>query len=61
MTPILSRAHFQLTGCCNLNCVFCGQRKGMIACDDLEAVAQTVREAACRIAAGEGPAQEDLL
>ena len=39
MTPILSRAHFQLTGCCNLNCVFCGQRKGMIACDERDGLA----------------------
>ncbi len=31
--PTLSKAHFQLTGCCNLNCVFCGQRKGMLSCD----------------------------
>lgn len=27
---ILSRAHFQLTRNCNLNCVFCGQRKGAL-------------------------------
>lgn len=29
----LSRAHFQLTGRCNLKCAFCGQAKGMLACD----------------------------
>jgi len=25
--------HFQLTGRCNLNCRFCGQSKGMLACE----------------------------
>ena len=49
------------TAAVSLPCRYLHSAVGMIACDDLEAVAQTVREAACRIAAGEGPAQEDRL
>ena len=35
---MLNKAHFQLTGCCNLACRFCGQHKGMLACDDGDTV-----------------------
>jgi len=38
MNPMLSAVHFQLTGRCNLRCVFCGQQNGMFAgpCDELK-------------------------
>ena len=32
----LQSAHFQLTGRCNLSCVFCGQSKGMLASESCE-------------------------
>ncbi len=31
ISPKISAAHFQLTGACNLKCIFCGQQNGMFA------------------------------
>ena len=31
---VLKKAHFQLTPNCNLNCEFCGQRKGVLSAND---------------------------
>lgn len=36
MMPILTKAHFQLTGRCNLACRFCGQSKGMLASEKVD-------------------------
>ena len=29
LTPQITSIHFQLTGRCNLRCIFCGQQNGM--------------------------------
>lgn len=43
---ILHSAHFQLTHRCNLECVFCGQSKGLLASEELEmAPAEWIRVA----------------
>lgn len=44
---ILHSAHFQLTHRCNLECVFCGQSKGLLASEELEMpVAEWLKTAA---------------